>query len=562
LPPGALDKRFYGIVQKRRFAIMTTQRSFTFIERFAGLIIVQWGWRAAMIAVAAGALSALAMPPFDAFPVLFITLPILVWLIDGTTAPVDAGFLRRLWPAAKTGWLFGFGYFLAGLWWLGMAFLADGDEFIYLMPFAVVALPAGLALFWGFGAAIARVFWSDGWRRIVALAAGLALAEWLRGTLFTGFPWNSIGYAALSNTVMMQSASVLGLYGVTPLALLVFASPGIFAASSSVRPRRMRALFVFALILVVAQLGFGAWRLSTSTSETVDKVVIRIVQPNISQSEKWQEGKEMEIFNRYNKLSADKGKGGFTHMIWPESSFPFLLTRNRSAMASIAALLPKGTTLITGAMRAEAPMPGATEGYTYNSLYVINADGEIVAAQDKVHLVPFGEYLPFQPWLESLGLRQLTRLRGGFAAGHQRRHIELDNAPTLLPLICYEIIFSGEVRGTGKTPGWIVNVTNDAWYGNTPGPYQHLRQSRVRAVEEGLPMVRAANSGISAITDSYGRIVGIIPLGKSGLLDKPLPKALKSTLFSKLGNLPYGLILFVFFFLLTFGKQSRNSKLH
>ncbi len=540
----------------------TTTRSFTFIERFAGLIIVQWGWRSALIAVLAGALSALAMPPFDVFPVLFITLPILVWLIDGTTAPVDAGFLRRLWPAAKTGWLFGFGYFLAGLWWLGMAFLVDGDEFIYLMPFAVVALPAGLALFWGFGAAIARVFWSDGWRRIVALAAGLALAEWLRGTLFTGFPWNSIGYAALSNTVMMQSASVLGLYGITPLALLIFASPGIFAASSSVRPRRMRALFVIALLLVVAQLGFGAWRLSSATGETVDKVIIRIVQPNITQSEKWQEGKEMEIFNRYNSLSADKGTGGFTHMIWPESAFPFLLTRNRSAMASIAALLPQGTTLITGAMRAEPPVPGATQGYTYNSLYVINANGEIIAAQDKVHLVPFGEYLPFQSWLESLGLRQLTRLKGGFAAGHQRRHIELDDAPTLLPLICYEIIFSGEVRGTGRKPGWIVNVTNDAWYGNTPGPYQHLRQSRIRAVEEGLPMVRAANSGISAITDAYGRIIGLIPLGRSGLIDRPLPKALKSTLFSKYGNLPYGLILFVFFFLLTFGKQSRNSKLH
>lgn len=546
----------------------TKIQSSSIIERFAGLIIVQWGWRAALIAVVAGAVSALAMPPFDIFPVLFVTMPILVWLIDGTTAPVDAGFFRRLWPAARIGWLFGFGYFLAGLWWLGMAFLVDGDEFIWLLPVAVLVLPAGLALFWGFGAAVARIFWADGWRRIVALSAGLALAEWLRGTIFTGFPWNTIGYAAMPNPLMMQSASVLGLYGITPLALLVFSSPGIFAASSSVRPRRMRALFVVVLTLVVAHLGFGAWRLSTATNEMVDNVKLRIIQPGIKQAEKWQEGKEMEIFNRYITLSAQtnssttKALDGVTHLIWPESAFPFLLTRNRAAIASIAALLPQNTTLITGAMRAEAAVPGSTEGFTFNSLYVINGDGEIIGAQDKVHLVPFGEYLPFQSQMESLGLRQLTRLRGGFSAGHQRRHIPLEDAPAFLPLVCYEIIFPGQVRGAGEEPGWIINVTNDAWYGNTPGPYQHLRQARIRAVEEGLPLIRAANSGISMISDSFGRIIRIIPLGEIGLIDGPLPKSVNRTMFLNMGNLPYWLILFIFFFLITFGKKPGNPQLH
>jgi apolipoprotein N-acyltransferase len=554
----------------------TNIQSSSIIERFAGLIIVQWGWRAALIAVLAGAVSALAMPPFDVFPVLFVTLPILVWLIDGTTAPVDAGFFRRLWPAARIGWLFGFGYFLAGLWWLGMAFLVDGDEFIWLLPIAVIALPAGLAMFWGFGAAIARIFWADGWRRIVALSAGLALAEWLRGTLFTGFPWNSIGYAAMTNPLMMQSASVLGLYGITPLALLVFSSPGIFAASSSMRPRRMRVVFVVVFALIFVHLGYGAWRLSTASNEMVANVKIRIIQPGIKQSEKWQEGKGMEVFNRYISLSARKDAAtgssktlagtkaldGITHLIWPESAFPFLLTRNRAAIASIAALLPQATTLITGAMRAEAPVPGASKGFTFNSLYVINGDGEIIQAQDKVHLVPFGEYLPFQSLLESIGLRQLTRLRGGFTAGHQRRHIKLDNAPTLLPLVCYEIIFPGQALGSGEKPGWIVNVTNDAWYGNTPGPYQHLRQARIRAIEEGLPLIRAANSGISVISDSYGRIIRSIPLGKIGIIDGPLPKAAAGTMFHIMGNLPYWLILFGFFFFLTLGKNRGRPKLH
>jgi len=239
-----------------------------------------------------------------------------------------------------------------------------------------------------------------------------------------------------------------------------------------------------------------------------------------------------------------------------------LLTRNRGALASIAALLPASTTLITGAMRSEPPVPGQTSGYTFNSLYVINGEGEIVAAQDKVHLVPFGEYLPFQSQLEALGIRQLTRLRGGFTAGHQRQHIKLNNAPPILPLICYEIIFSGEVRGEGERPGWMINLTNDAWYGNTPGPYQHLRPSLVRSVEEGLPLVRAANTGISVIGDSFGRVLSILPLGQVGVIDGPLPTALEGTQFSHFGKLSFLLILLIYFALLTFGKQIRQPKLH
>jgi len=213
-------------------------------------------------------------------------------------------------------------------------------------------------------------------------------------------------------------------------------------------------------------------------------------------------------------------------------------------------------------MRAEAPVPGSTEGFTFNSLYVINSEGEIIGAQDKVHLVPFGEYLPFQAQMESIGLRQLTGLQGGFAAGHQRRHVQLDNAPAFLPLICYEIIFPDQARGMGKEPGWIVNVTNDAWYGNTPGPYQHLRQAQIRAVEEGLPLVRAANSGISMIGDSFGRIIRMIPLGEVDLIDGPLPKAINGTMFHNMGNLSYWLILFVFFSLVTFGKKRGSPGLH
>ncbi|MGI9354372.1 MAG: apolipoprotein N-acyltransferase [Rhizobiaceae bacterium] len=524
------------------------------LNRIAENIILLEGWRAALLAIVAGAISALGLAPYHVFPVLFFTLPVLVWLLDGAIPPAGRsgffGVFSRYWPAFRTGWLFGFGYLLAGMWWVGKAFLVDADEFAWLLPFAVLALPAGLGLFYGFGAALARIAWGDGWVRLAALAAALTLAEWLRGTLLTGLPWNTLGMIFMPTPLLMQTAGLVGLYGVTFLTVFVASSPGIFApgmdfdsAIGARKPRRMRRVLVAALVMMVVHVGYGFAVLSNASDQTQPGIKLRIVQPGLLQNEKWEPENEPEIMQRYFDLSnADRGPraasvASFTHIIWPESAFPFILTQRRDVLASIAAMLPPTSTLITGAMRLEQTADAHNGRRVFNSLYAIGGDGEIAAAYDKTRLLPFGEFLPFQDFLESIGLQQLTQLRGGFAQGSRRGTISLGATPAFLPLICYEVIYPGKVQGVGDAPQWIVNVTNDAWFGDTAGPYQHAHQTRIRAVEEGLPITRAANSGISMIIDGYGRVVSSLGLGERGVVDGPLPQFVGPTVFTRIGNM-------------------------
>ena len=225
-----------------------------------------------------------------------------------------------------------------------------------------------------------------------------------------------------------------------------------------------------------------------------------------------------------------------THLIWPESAFPFLLTREPDAMAQIASLLPQGTVLITGAVRAPELPSGQKLERAYNSIYIIDHDGTVLSVYDKIHLVPFGEYLPFQDFLERLGLMQLTKLPGGFIAGDRRRPLNVPRAPRVLPFICYEIIFPDEAAPGQDRPGWLINLTNDGWFGISSGPYQHLQQARVRTIEQGLPLVRAANTGISAVIDPLGRIIASLPLGAEGVLDASLPRRIGPTLYARIGD--------------------------
>jgi apolipoprotein N-acyltransferase len=232
-------------------------------------------------------------------------------------------------------------------------------------------------------------------------------------------------------------------------------------------------------------------------------------------------------------------------LIWPESAFPFFLTREADAMAQIAELLPKGTVLVTGSVRAPDGPPGARVTRAYNSIYTIDHDGSVLSVYDKLHLVPFGEYLPFQDWMEKLGFVQLTKVHGGYIPGTRRHALEIPQAPPALPLICYEAIFPGIVAAGEDRPGWIINLTNDGWFGNSTGPYQHLQQARLRAIEEGLPLVRAANTGISAVIDPYGRIVARLGLGVDGVLDASLPAARPPTIYARIGDIPIAITIAV-----------------
>jgi len=511
-------------------------------------IVLAWGWRRAMIALIAGAVSALAMAPFNAWPVLFVTFPIAVWLIDGAAA----GRLAGLPAAALTGWWFGFGYFLVGLYWIGHAFLVDADMFGWLLPVAVTGLPALLALFMGFGFALARLIWAGDASRILALAASLTVSEWLRGHMLTGFPWNAFGYALSEPLALAQFASVVGLWGMTFLAVAIFASPAVLierrpAGGRPARPWRVPLVAVVALAVLA---GFGAVRLAREPIRLVQNVRLRIMQPNLTQDKKFNYSAKQEVMQKYLALSdratgpASTGVKDVTVLIWPESAFPFFLTREADAMAQIAALLPPSTTLITGAVRAPDGPRGERITRAYNSIYAIDHDGTILGIYDKLHLVPFGEYLPLQQLMEKLGFVQLTKLRGGYIPGAVRQSMELPHAPRVLPLICYEAIFPGEIVPRDEPrPAWIVNLTNDGWFGNSTGPYQHLQQARMRAIEEGLPIVRAANTGISAVIDPVGHVVARLGLGVEGVLDSGLPSSLPPTLYTRVGDWPAAVLV-------------------
>ena len=519
-------------------------------------IILSWGWKRALIALAAGALSVLAMAPFNAWPVLFLTFPVVVFLIDGA----GAGRLRGVPAAALAGFWFGLGYFVPGLYWIGYAFLVDAQTFGWLLPFAVLGLPAYLALFTAFGFALARLLWTRHASRVISLAISLTVSEWLRGHLLTGFPWNTFGYALSEPLALAQTASLVGLWGLTFLSVAIFASPALLVdgrshgRKGSLSPWFSPSLSpwlapVAALLVLVAMGTFGAVRLSRHPTQMVADVKLRIMQPNLQQDTKFNYAAKADVMRKYltlsDRASAPNSTGvrDASILIWPESAFPFFLTREADAMAQIADLLPKGTVLITGSVRAPDLPPGTRITRAYNSIYVIDHDGSVLSIYDKLHLVPFGEYLPFQDWLEALGLEQLTKIQGGFIAGNLRRIMQIPGAPPALPLICYEAIFPADIAMRGDRPGWIVNLTNDGWFGISTGPYQHLQQARLRAIEQGLPVVRAANTGISAVIDPTGRLVARLGLGIEGVLDSNLPSAIPPTVYARTGDIPVAAVI-------------------
>jgi apolipoprotein N-acyltransferase len=529
-----------------------------------------------LIAFLAGAASTLALAPINFWPAMFLTFPPLVFMLDGIGAARWGGMRA----AFAIGWWFGFGYFLSGLYWIGSAFLVDAETFGWMLPFAVTLLPAGLAVFIGFGFVAARLLWTPGRLRVLTLAATLSSAEWLRGHMFTGFPWNAFGYALTTPLPLAESVAIFGIWGLTFVAVAVFATPAVLADGA----RRSLLPVVLAGAALATLAAYGGWRLASHPTESVDGVHLRIMQPNIPQDERFRYAAKAQIMSRYVSISQRAGETvlpsyppsqsgeslhlyappqdlyppsqaaegrvrdpgglrGVTHLIWPESAFPFFLTREPDALSMISNMLAPNTTLITGAARLVEPVPSRSDKRAYNSVYVINHRGAILATYDKLHLVPFGEYLPFQNLLERAGLTQLIDVPGGFLPGAQRHRIAVPGAPDMLPLICYEAIFPGDAVPTGERPGWLLNLTNDAWFGISSGPYQHFQQARVRAIEEGLPLIRAANSGISAVIDPLGRVIAALPLGHDGALDAALPRAAEVTIYARAGDFLFSVIV-------------------
>ena len=522
------------------------------IAWLAETVILAWGWRKRLIALFAGASGALALAPFDLWPLIVVPMTVAVWLVDGA---VGASAWQRFRAAFSAGWWWGFGFFLAGLWWLGAAFLVEADKFAWAMPLGVVALPAFLAFFPALGFAAARLIWPEGGGRILVLAAMLAISEWLRGHVLTGFPWNAYGMMLAGEIHLAQFAAISGLYGLTLLAVAIGAAPAVLGTAKTAAGRYVPPLL--ALGVVAGLFAYGFWRLPAGPSPVVAGVKLRLMQPNLPQDAKFNGHNGAAILDGYLALSdratspTTPGLQGVTHVIWPESAFPFLLGRTPQALSRIAALLPPNTTLITGAARAGETLPGESRPPIYNSVQVVNDEGVIVASYDKVHLVPFGEYLPafLEKLIRGVGLSEFVSVPGGFAAGERHTPLIVRGLPPAATVICYEAVFPGAVIPEGPRPGYILNLTNDGWFGQTSGPYQHFAQARLRSIEEGLPLVRVANTGISGIVDSYGRVVASLPLGTEGVLDAGLPRSGAVTLYAQLGDAFFAGLVAVFLLL-------------
>jgi apolipoprotein N-acyltransferase len=518
------------------------------------------GWRRAGLAIAAGGLSALAFAPMFVTPILFLTLPVFIWLIDGS-----ANWRR----AFSAGWLFGFGYFFCNLFWIGEAFLVEADKFAWLLPFAITLLPAGLALFWGVGAAAARVFWSEGIARLFVFAIALSVVEWLRGHILTGFPWDLPGYALTYPLPLMQSAALFGAYGLTAIALFVFPAPLVTLGDNLGRltPRKIIDALLLAAAPISLMLAYGDWRLQ-QPQEFVPGVKFRIVQPSVPQREKWMAQYQRRIFDDHVSLSLTNPNGkkdslaGITHLVWPEAAMPFFPLEAPVALDILANILPPGTTLITGALRHDPTLPPGTpitaQTRNLNSILVLNDRAEPIAMYDKIHLVPFGEYMPFESTLSAIGIEKLTHGRGSFATGKEPRPLmSIPGLPPALGLVCYEALFPGNIVQGPERPGVLINVTNDGWFGETTGPYQHFHQSRVRAVEEGAPLIRAANNGISAVVDPFGRVLQSLGLDVRGQIDSPLPKAVAPPLYARFGDWMLAAVLGLFA-MLAIGLQKKG----
>ncbi len=461
------------------------------------------GWRRYAVAFVLGAVTTLTLPPVYFFPLGFFTFPALLWLLDG--AP-------RHRAAFALGWWFGFGYFAIGLYWIGNALLVFAAQYAFLLPVASAGLPAALALFIGF-VTLTAWYGRTPFERVLLFAIAWVVAEWLRGHILTGFPWNLIGYAWTGSDAMLQLTAVLGIYGVSLVAIVSASLPALLTG------RRRVAALVVALALPAATWAGGAARLAQAPPvEFHDGIGLRIVQSNIPQREKWVRQYQERNLMQFLDLSIARRPSWITHVIWPETAATFYVSENRGLRRTLAAAAPDSGLLITGGLRGERD-----PWRVMNALYAIDGAGAVVATFDKFHLVPFGEYVPLARYLP---IQKLTGGRTGFTPGPGPRTLRLPGLPPVGPLICYEVIFSGAVTAPQDRPQWLLNLTNDAWYGASAGPYQHLAQTRVRATEEGLPLVRAAYTGVSAVIDPYGRVLQRLGLNQAGVIDTKLPKPL------------------------------------
>jgi apolipoprotein N-acyltransferase len=465
-----------------------------------------------------GAVSGLAMPPYNLWWVFGFTFPALLFLIEKT------GLTRTFF----LGWIFGFGYFLVALHWIGYAFFVNASTDLWMMPFAVGGLAAFLATYWGLAAWLTRYFARKGFEAFILAPVFFTAMEYLRGHLFSGFAWSAPGLAVDGMGSVSQVAYVIGMEGLTFLILLWAA-----AVFSLIQGKRLLPMLVLALLPI--SWGWGEWRLAQNPTQFSDTVFVRLVQPKVSQDDEWRSKNARVIFDRLLALSAQPSQLAHqvTHIVWPESIVPFLIDESPTALSEVGQMLGANRILMTGAVRRSAPDPKADY---FTSVLVIDGNSKVVAHYDKAHLVPGGEFLPLAWLLEPLGFRQVVSLPESFKEGKGPESLRVPGAGLVGAQVCYEATFPQETVDPLNRPDWIVNVTNDGWFGQSTGPWQHLAQFRLRMIEQGLAGVRSANTGVSAILDPFGRYIVKSPLDVQAVYDGKLPLSVTPGLYARFGD--------------------------
>lgn len=470
------------------------------------------GFRRNLHAITLGILATLALPPFHIFPLVFIAFPALFAMLQ--EAPTG----KR---AFADGFWFGLGHFVSGFYWIAYSLMVDPGRYGWLIPFTVIGLNGLIALFpslfaLAFFLVSRKLRVREQARAITAIFVFALLwlgQEWLRGHILTGFPWNLIGYVWTVTDSSMQIYWWLGIYLTSYLTIFIALAPVLLTLEN--RQKWMgRGLIALAIFITLA----GSVRLMNGENGTVDQVKLRMVQANIPQTDKWDPKKRWAAFRQYLALSRSEGYEDVTHIIWPETAMTYMFTSGDRWAKELAEVAPKNGALLTGVVRLEGSFQDGT-ARLYNSLQAVNREAQVQLTYDKIKLVPFGEFIPLRQWLP---IPKITVGTVDFSRGTVRHPLTLPGLPPIKPLICYEAIFPE--MSSGSYPAWILNITNDAWFGDSPGPYQHLAMSRVRAVEQGVPLIRVANTGMSAVIDPYGRVLKRLPLNTRGIIDTSLPK--------------------------------------
>ena len=499
------------------------------------------------IAFLAGAFCVFAFAPFQLFFTAIISISAFYYFLEKKTDKAKQAFYL--------GFFYGFGYFLAGIHWIAISLLVDASSFAWLIPFALTLIPGILAIYFALMALCyfkitQKIKCKYHYQKILIFAILWLIFEILRANLFTGFPWNLIGYIWLFSINISQIANIFGIYGLSFFAVIICLFPALFFDKN---PKKIDKIFAVILaILMVMSFFYGLFYIKKNNQNNISDINLRLVQGNIKQEMKWRSDEKYRNFIKHIELTNSRGIEDIDAVIWSETAIPYIVdSGDEDLMRELKKALPRKNNisgnLISGALRADFTDESKIEiSQAYNSIVLIDENG-LNSFYDKSHLVPFGEYLPF--------INKITDGAVGFGEGDGPKELQA-KAFSFSPLVCYEIIFSNKIIAKNSDPDLIVNLTNDSWFGNSIGPYQHLASAQMRAIEYATSVARVANSGITAFIDPFGRIIDRIELNKTAILDVKLVKKNNDTIYQKFGNLLLSIIILVVVIILIFSPKN------